>query len=82
MLLEGDKERSGYRSCDDKGWEEFDRNIPFHDQYDDNSATMVSNSIVIHIWAVQLQTNHHTLQCMNECGEEEEEEVKEEEQGT
>jgi len=43
---------------------------------------MVSNSIVIHIWAVQLQTSHNALQCMNECGEEEEEEVKEEEQGT
>jgi len=34
MHLEGDKEWSGYRSCDDMGWEEFDRNIPFHDQFD------------------------------------------------
>ena len=40
---------------------------------------MVPNSIVIHIRAVQLQTIHHTLQCMNECGEEEEEEEEEEE---
>jgi len=54
----------------------------------DNSATMVPNSIVIHIRAVQLQTIHHSLQCMNEfCEEEEEEEEEEdkeeeEEQGT
>ena len=54
----------------------------------DNSATMVPNSIAIHIRAVQLQTSHHTLQCTNECCEEEEEEeedkgeVKEEEQST
>jgi len=46
----------------------------------DNSATIVPNSIVIHIRAVQLQTIHHTLQCMNECGEEEEGKKGEEEE--
>ena len=46
----------------------------------DNSATMVPNSIVIHIQAVQLQTIHHSLQCMSECCEEEEEEWEEEEE--